>query len=266
MKKSRSFFNSIMIAVLLVSLVSIYGCSAAGSPIPLVTQPPSETLVVQITTETPVVPITSETQVALLTTETPVVPPTSETQVALIPTLTLVSQPTPTTPITQSTTTTPVVQTTTTTAPVVPPTAPTTTTTVTQMLPTTANEVLLANVRSKAEQPSPGIYDIDAAAAKNLVDNTPTIILDARYLVDYNKLHLAGAISLPVSSVWQNFIDPVTVIPDKDAILIAYCAPGCPAGLELAQELAARGYHNLFVLLGGYLYWQEAGYPMVIKS
>lgn len=109
----------------------------------------------------------------------------------------------------------------------------------------------------------PGIYYVDAATAKKMVDSMPTVILDARYKVDWDKSHIIGSLSLPVSSVWQKLIDPVTVVPDKDAVIMAYCAPGCPAGLELAQELAARGYHNLFVLDGGYLAWENAGYGMV---
>jgi rhodanese-related sulfurtransferase len=258
MKKTRSFFSVAMIAVLLVALVSIYGCSAAVSTQTLAAQPSSETPVVTLTTETPVVQPTSETQVTQLTTLALDTQPTTTTQV--------VKSTTTTTPIVPSTTTTQVVKSTTTTTQVILPTSTTTTSNVTdQQVPATVAN-LLAEIRSKAEQPSPGVYYIDAVTAKSLVDNTKVTIVDARYLVDYDKLHLAGAISLPVSSVWQGFIDPVTVIPDKEAIIIAYCAPGCPAGLELAGELAARGYHNLFVLLGGYLYWQQAGYPMVIKS
>ena len=256
MKKSRSFFSLVIIAVLLVALVSIYGCSAAVSTQPLVVQPTTETPLIQTTSETQITPQTTLVVDAQPTTTTPVVQSTSTTSVV---------RSTTTTPVVQSTTTTQVVQTTTTT-PVILPTSTTTTGNITDQQMSAAVANLLAGIRSKAEQPSPGIYYIDAATAKNLVDSTKVIILDARYLVDYDKLHLGGAISLPVSSVWQNLIDPVTVVPDKDAIYLAYCAPGCPAGLELAQELAARGYHNLFVLLGGYLYWQQAGYPMVIKS
>jgi len=265
MKKFRSFLSLVMIAVLLVALVSIYGCRAAVSP---------QMMAAQTTMETPVAQNAAETLITQPVTETQVVQPTSETPVAQLTTLALDAQPT-TPAVIQPPATTQVIQTTTTTpaitltavTPIIPPISTTTNSvTDTPVLTATINEALLAEVRSKAEQPAPGIYYIDAATAKNLADNTKVIILDARYLVDYDKLHLAGAISLPVSSVWQNFIDPVTVIPDKEAIYIAYCSPGCPAGLELAQELAARGYHNLFVLLGGYLYWQQAGYPMVIKS
>jgi rhodanese-related sulfurtransferase len=249
MKRIRSFFSLIMIAVLSIGLVSISGCSTARSQDSLVTQPTSESMVAQPTTEAPVAQLITEAPVAQPTTEAPVIQPTTEAPV---------TQPTTEAPVTQPTTT-----------PVIQPTS----------IPNTGNatitviqEALLADIRSKAEQPSPGIYYIDAATAKNLFDNASAIILDARYKVDWDELHIAGSLSLPVSSVWiqtthpEQYIDPVTVVPDKDAVIITYCAPGCPAGLELAQELSVRGYHNLFVLIGGYLYWQQAGYPMVGKN
>ena len=131
-----------------------------------------------------------------------------------------------------------------------------------QKVLTESQQALLANIRSKAEQPYPGIYYVDAVTAKKLVDDTQAIFLDARYLVDYDVAHISGAVSLPVSSVWKGPLQPDKVLPDKEAVYIAYCSPGCPAGLELAQELAVRGYHNLFVLSGGYLAWETAGYAM----
>jgi 3-mercaptopyruvate sulfurtransferase SseA len=36
--------------------------------------------------------------------------------------------------------------------------------------------------------------------------------------------------------------------------------------LELAEELYVRGYRNVFVLDGGYLVWQDAGYAMVTQT
>jgi len=128
-----------------------------------------------------------------------------------------------------------------------------------------SKQLLLANVRSNAAQPYGGVYNVDAVTAKHLVDQTQALFLDARYLVDYDKSHISGAISLPVSSVWIGLIDPTTVLLNKDAVLIAYCAPGCPAGLELAEELYVLGYHNVFVLDGGYLVWQTAGYAMITQ-
>jgi rhodanese-related sulfurtransferase len=157
-----------------------------------------------------------------------------------------------TTPATVTSVTTPAAETTV--------TAPATITT------TESQQILLAGIRSTDVQPYGGVYYVNAVTAKNLVDKTQAIFLDARYKVDYDVSHISGAISLPVSSVWAGAIDPEKILLDKEAIIIAYCAPGCPAGLELAEELYVRGYQNVFVLDGGYLVWQNAGYAMVTQT
>ena len=172
---------------------------------------------------------------------------------------------TQTVPVIQSTSVLAVVQT----SSVTPVTAPAAETTVTTPAPITTTEsqqILLAGIRSTDVQPYGGVYYVNAVTAKSLVDNTQAIFLDARWLVDYNTAHIFGAISLPVHSIWDGTIDPETILLNKEAVIIAYCAPGCPAGLELAEELYVRGYRNVFVLDGGYLVWQDAGYAMVTQT
>ena len=181
---------------------------------------------------------------------------------------------TQTAPVIQPASTLAVVQTTavttvTTPATIMPVTAPAVVTTVTAPAPITTTEsqqILLAGIRSTDVQPYGGVYYVNAVTAKSLVDQTQAIFLDARWKVDYDVSHISGAISLPVSSIWAGTIDPETILLDKEAIIIAYCAPGCPAGLELAEELYVRGYQNVFVLDGGYLVWQDAGYAMVTQT
>jgi rhodanese-related sulfurtransferase len=150
--------------------------------------------------------------------------------------------------------------------PVTAPAAETTVTTPAPITTTESQQILLAGIRSTDVQPYGGVYYVNAVTAKSLVDNTQAIFLDARWLVDYNTAHIFGAISLPVHSIWDGTIDPETILLNKEAVIIAYCAPGCPAGLELAEELYVRGYQNVFVLDGGYLVWQNAGYAMVTQT
>ena len=181
---------------------------------------------------------------------------------------------TQTVPVIQSTSVLAVVQTSSVTpvnapATVMPVTATAAETTVNTPAPITTTEsqqILLAGIRSTDVQPYGGVYYVNAVTAKSLVDNTQAIFLDARWLVDYNTAHIFGAISLPVHSIWDGTIDPETILLNKEAVIIAYCAPGCPAGLELAEELYVRGYRNVFVLDGGYLVWQDAGYAMVTQT
>jgi rhodanese-related sulfurtransferase len=224
--RTRVFLGLTMIVVVLsIGLASTSGCSIIQTQETPITQSTSETTVTQTTTETTVTQPITETMVTQTTTETTVTQPTTETTVS-----------------TTITTTDDAIG--------------------NQGSLTESQQALLADIRSKAEQPYPGIYYIDAVTAKKLLDETQAIFLDARYLVDYDVSHIADAVSLPVSSVWKEDIEPENIIPDKEAVYIAYCAPGCPAGFELARELSIRGYHNLFVLSGGYLAWEDAGYPM----
>lgn len=234
-----------MVLILSIGLLSIYGCSAALSAQTPAAQPTVAAPVAQPTLETLAAP---PVVAALVTTPAPV------TVTAVIPSVTVAPIIPPTTAVVVATPT---------------PTPNMSDAVVKKAALTAAQESFLADIRAKAEQPSPGIYYVDAATMKKMVDTMPTVILDARYKVDWDKLHIIGSLSLPVSSVWiqtthpEQYIDPATVVPDKDTVIIAYCAPGCPAGLELAAELSVRGYHNLFVLIGGYLAWQDAGYGMV---
>jgi len=241
--KLRSFLVLIMIVtVLSIGLISASGCSATVSQGTPVIQPTLAPLVTQTIPE----PLVTQPTTASLNTQTTAGP--LVTQPAPDP---LVAQPAPGSPVTQPTPETPVTQ----------PTAVTTTGSF-----STIQQALLADIRSTAEQPKPGIYYVDAVTAKKLVDETQATFLDARYLVDYDAAHISGAVSLPVSSIWTREIEPEKILLDKEAVLIAYCAPGCPAGLELAQELSIRGYQNLFVLNGGYLVWEDAGYPMAKQN
>jgi rhodanese-related sulfurtransferase len=156
-----------------------------------------------------------------------------------------VIQPIPETPVTQST-----------------PVTSTSQVTDKQEITTESQQDLLADIRSKAEEPSTGIYYINAVSAKKLFDVSLAIFVDARYLSDYEISHISGAISLPVSSVWKGDIEPDKILPNREAVLITYCASGCPASLELARELSNLGYTSIFVLNGGYPTWEDAGYPM----
>ena len=240
--KLRSFLGVILtVVVLSIGLVSISGCSTTVTQTSSAIQPTSETPVVQ---PTPVTTVTAPAPVVMAVT-------------------------TPATVVTTVTAPVPVVMTVTTPAPVViavTTPAPVVTPVTTPATSPESQQLLLAAIRSTNVQPYGGVYYVNAVTAKTLVDQTQAIFLDARYKVDYDVSHVSGAISLPVSSVWAGTVDPKTVLIDKDAVLIAYCAPGCPAGLELAEELYVLGYHNVFVLDGGYLVWQNAGYAMVTQN
>jgi len=76
----------------------------------------------------------------------------------------------------------------------------------------------------------------------------------------YRDAHLPGAKHLPHDQVRQ--LAP-SVLPDKDAEIVAYCASAtCQNSHIAAKTLAQLGYTNVAVYGGGKQDWQEAGLPV----
>lgn len=87
--------------------------------------------------------------------------------------------------------------------------------------------------------------------------------VDARAEDFYLLGHIRGAISLPVSDFEAAFAAREKDIPGKDQELVCYCSGfGCEESVELAHELLRRGYARVFVYLGGWPEWSEAGLPL----
>ncbi|NLN16814.1 MAG: rhodanese-like domain-containing protein [Firmicutes bacterium] len=103
---------------------------------------------------------------------------------------------------------------------------------------------------------------INLAKAKELFDEGEAIFLDARSRSAYGESHIAGALSVPLLDVLRERVDLAAILPDKDAILVAYCSgDGCDMAGELAEELARQGYQRLYVFQAGMPAWEAAGYP-----
>jgi rhodanese-related sulfurtransferase len=72
--------------------------------------------------------------------------------------------------------------------------------------------------------------------------------------------HLPGAKHLPHDQVRQ--LAP-SVLPDKDAEIVAYCASAtCQNSHIAAKTLVQLGYTNVAVYGGGKQDWQDAGLPV----
>jgi rhodanese-related sulfurtransferase len=72
--------------------------------------------------------------------------------------------------------------------------------------------------------------------------------------------HLPGARHLPHDEVDRL---AATVLPDKAAEIVVYCASrGCQNSHVAAQRLAQLGYENVAVYPGGKQDWMAAGFPV----
>src|SRR4028118_1354333 len=85
------------------------------------------------------------------------------------------------------------------------------------------------------------------------------IIVEALPAFYYYQEHLPGALNLPHDQV--DALAP-SLLPDKSAELVTYCANGpCPNSGIAAERLIALGYTNVREYYEGKQDWIEAGLP-----
>jgi rhodanese-related sulfurtransferase len=83
------------------------------------------------------------------------------------------------------------------------------------------------------------------------------VLVDCRPRGSYDKAHLPGAVSLPVTEM-----DSVRVAALPPGLLVTYCwGPSCNAATKGAYRLAAFG-RQVKELIGGLEYWIREGHPL----
>jgi rhodanese-related sulfurtransferase len=83
-------------------------------------------------------------------------------------------------------------------------------------------------------------------------------LIDVRETQEYEKAHIDGTVSLPVSSFKQNYQD---VLQDKDEEIILICRSG-GRSMAMALYLEKQGFSNLTNFEGGVLSWREENYKV----
>lgn len=82
-------------------------------------------------------------------------------------------------------------------------------------------------------------------------DHTPFILIDARDEEDFKKMHIPGAISMPVYDV-EKLSDTL----DKDREVITYCSGFmCDASTDAASILSKKGFKKVSEYKGGIQDW-----------
>ena len=111
------------------------------------------------------------------------------------------------------------------------------------------------------EDAQPQYEKITCEELKKLIDTKATdkiVIVDVSPKEAYDEAHIPGAVSFP----WATQIKPPITLP-RNKTLILYCP--CVAeedSTDIANKLRMFGYHNMKLLLGGSLKWDELKYPM----
>ncbi len=97
----------------------------------------------------------------------------------------------------------------------------------------------------------------DAIAAAALAGDG-AILVDARSIEEWDAGHAKGAILMP----WQQ-VDALapTLLPNKEAAIVTYCAVGVRAW-RAASSLRALGYTHVTAMRGGFDDLAAAGYPV----
>jgi rhodanese-related sulfurtransferase len=88
------------------------------------------------------------------------------------------------------------------------------------------------------------------------------LLVDSRNSVDFQEIHLAGAISLPYATLGdhlEDFKEQVSI----DQTLVIYCSGyGCTDSFDLGVRLIQAGYSDVLVYEGGFPEWRDAGRPL----
>jgi rhodanese-related sulfurtransferase len=104
--------------------------------------------------------------------------------------------------------------------------------------------------------------EMDADTLRGLLDSDMIILLDARTANNFQKGHIAKAVSLPVSEFNKKY-DLVSGLLTSDKTIVLYCIGiNCIDSSLLARELFNKGHRNIFVYKGGIEEWESLGYPV----
>lgn len=92
------------------------------------------------------------------------------------------------------------------------------------------------------------VHHIDAQTAKEMMQESGTIVLDVRTQEEYTQGHIPNAKLLPLDS-----IDKIGDIAQKGDKILVYCRSGNRSA-QAAQYLTESGYTNVYDF-GGILSW-----------
>ena len=111
-------------------------------------------------------------------------------------------------------------------------------------------------------QDKTGTWNLTAFEARNIIEsnssNSNYIILDVRTRNEFDSGHIAGSLSIDVSS--DSFNDEILKLPmNKDYII--YCQSG-RRSQKAVDKMKKMGYSKLYHIIGGIEAWKRAGFTL----
>lgn len=116
-----------------------------------------------------------------------------------------------------------------------------------------------------AERARLHITEIDTDQASELLEkHHNSRIIDVREPQEFQDLHIAGAINIPLGRLTPEALQAVGVDRSEHCILL-YCTYGIKSAVA-AFQLQQWHYDNAYSLSGGYPNWELEGLPMVHRA
>ncbi|MFQ6605179.1 MAG: rhodanese-like domain-containing protein [Fidelibacterota bacterium] len=106
---------------------------------------------------------------------------------------------------------------------------------------------------------TPGLAAITLAQAKEFYARGIPFI-DAREWDYYAEGHIAGAYN---ADNYMALVFTLDSLQGRDQPIVTYCdGDECGSSEELAYDLQASGFTNIYIFLGGWSEWKNAGMPI----
>jgi hydroxyacylglutathione hydrolase len=86
----------------------------------------------------------------------------------------------------------------------------------------------------------------------------PFMLLDVRTPEEYAEGHIKGALLIPVQELQQR----ISEVP-KDRQVYVYCRSGVRS-VRASNILVKAGYTRIENVVGGFMAWKDAGYPVEV--
>ncbi len=94
--------------------------------------------------------------------------------------------------------------------------------------------------------------------------NNDAVFIDSRDNAEYREGHIKGAISIPYDR-FQQYYPLYQKLLTKDKKIITYChGTGCGLSVDVAKDLMAIGYTNVYVMTEGWPGWIDARLPISV--